>query len=167
MLLLYWETDFSTSMLQELVGFALQSLFIVFIFALFEWRSSRQKKINHKLTLRAFLSEMLDQALFRAQGNVGVDPSEPMPVDVEVAELSSLDQEALETMRIQVAKRIDAMRILTPLVAEIDAAHLICWNQMLEANHKLLDENQGPEEAMQYVDELVLGLRHFDELSVD
>ncbi|MEG3640693.1 hypothetical protein [Magnetococcus sp. PR-3] len=166
MIVLYWETDFSLSMLPVLIGFALQGGLMVFLFALFEWRSTRQRKVNDKLTLRHFLGAMLDQALFRAQGNVGVDPTEPMTLDLEIATAQDLDAEAVQTIRKLVSKRLGSMDHMAALCAQIDFDHLETWISMTDLMHEL-EKTKDAELAAEMVLDLIMILRQFDELEID
>ncbi|ABK43902.1 hypothetical protein Mmc1_1391 [Magnetococcus marinus MC-1] len=166
MIVLYWETDFSLSILPVLISFALQGGLMVFLFALFEWRSTRQRMVNDKLTLRHFLAAMLDHALYRAQGNVGVDPTEPVTLDLKIANAKDLDVDAVKSIQSMIKRRKDTMNQMAAVAAQIDFEHLELWLAITDIMQALV-MTEDEEQAAQAVMELVTVLHQFDELEID
>ncbi|MBF0623002.1 MAG: hypothetical protein HQL54_13870 [Magnetococcales bacterium] len=142
--LLYWETDLSTTMLPELIGFCLQGAFLVLIFGLYERRSAINAKNNQKFALRMFVSSFLHRSLSQSD-NSGSGESYPssLPNPFE-KEINLIQQEGLtdrQAKRLRTLARLEtpSLASLSAVAAGLDYAHLEAWNTILNDLRRLRD----------------------------
>ncbi|MBF0623399.1 MAG: hypothetical protein HQL82_01185 [Magnetococcales bacterium] len=131
---LYWETDLSTSMLPELIGFCLQGGFLVLVFALFERRSVINAKRNQKLILRSYLGSLLQRAMAPDRNPVhGMLPAlEAFAAEREALAAGTLDPSIRTRLREALEREAVSLESLGAVAAQIDHEHLTAWSGLVE-----------------------------------
>ncbi|MBF0143146.1 MAG: hypothetical protein HQL57_03585 [Magnetococcales bacterium] len=172
--LLYWQTDLSQSMLPQLIGFCIQGMFLILVFAFYERRTTLHARQSHKFALCAFLSTLVEAGL----PSTGADAAHlrtPRLLPGRLAEAIRLFHAGTTTglpsdaccLRIREKSRyaLSSLESLIPVAAQVDPFHLNQWMEIVIAGQALntITAKEGEAKA---VAELLDGIRRFDELEL-
>ncbi|MBF0370744.1 MAG: hypothetical protein HQL52_14940 [Magnetococcales bacterium] len=172
-LLLYWETDLSESILPELVGFCLQGIFLVLIFALYERRSAINAKRSQKIALRTLLSafvshcapsEVSQPSEKQAEGDLP-DDTNPVQRCLEAISGDGWSEEVGIELKGLADRNLTALESLTAVAAQIDPEHLSTWIAILDQSRQIRDARES-ELIRQATQELLEVILKFDELAL-
>ncbi len=172
-LLLYAETDLSTSLLPQLIGFCLQGAFLVMIFAVYERRSTINSKRGHKFALRTFLSTCVRHCVAIDRDHVedpaGADPLFPPPAaiaeGIEIIRAQGLNAASADKLKNIAERNLTSMESLAAVAAQIDYYHLEVWNSVINDNRDIRDA-QTLEAASRATVHLLEHIQKFDELYI-
>ncbi|MBF0186728.1 MAG: hypothetical protein HQL50_02260 [Magnetococcales bacterium] len=168
--MLYWETDLSTSMLPELIGFCLQGGFLVLVFALYERRSLNEVKSERKYALRTFLAGFIrgsltsDAGLLTEENSALWHTPEALEREANRMQVEGVNETILSRAVEKANQEVTSMESLTGVAAQIDHRHLEAWMNII-AQVRTLKRAETQETQQEASIALLRAIAKFEELT--
>ncbi|MGN7613362.1 hypothetical protein ACQZV8_14900 [Magnetococcales bacterium HHB-1] len=160
---LYWETDLTTSILPELIGFCLQGGFLVLIFSLYEQRSVNQARAARKFALQSYLFATLDDAIQpRKEQDLTspLHPPETLDEKIEQIKQQGLSEESKERFENLAKRELIPLSSLSAVAAQIDQKHMTVWMDIITATREI----EPGEKRLEHATQLLRHIERFDDL---
>lgn len=167
-MLLYWETDFSRSMLPVLIGFCLQGIFLVMVFAIYQYDTTMKSRQNNKLLLRGMITPLLHAALAQ-EGQTSHSTLGGMPAPghlaqaIEALRNGTLPESSQERLRHLFTRSAYALESMTAVAVQIDAQHMAAWTSIFTALNAFEEAEEAPARQAAVI-QLLERAQWFDEL---
>ncbi len=168
------QQDFAENMVPELIGFCLEGIFFIGLLSIWQQRRERRNKRSLANSLRGFLGVFLKEI------NSGIICNSFSPIDnpkelersttgIEKLKINinncTISDSSIEALHSLSQHEISSLVNLLPVAAELSAAHMIRWNDILNQVKKLA-ALQKREDVRQLLLDLLDNIKRFDELAL-
>lgn len=164
------DASFVDSMVPELIGFCLEGIFFIGLFSLWQHRKERNYKQQLSRSLRGFLG------IFLKEMNSGIicqsfhpleNPEELLSSSSGIKKLTdnlnncAMNESIINSLHQLSNEEISSLENLLPVAAQLSAAHMTCWNNIL-GHVKKLGRIECKNQMHQTLIELLQDIEHFD-----
>jgi hypothetical protein len=164
------DASFYDNMVPELIGFCLEGIFFIGLFTLWEQRKAATHRKDLSQTLRGFLGVFLKEL------NSGIICADYHPIeDVESLNATckgidrllanikdcNIEESSIASLQKLSDNNFSSLENLLPVAAELSAAHLISWHQILEQVNEL-GRNQDRDQSDDIIVRLLEAIKEFD-----